>query len=167
MKVVRLTESDLTRIIQRIILETDNTDIKITNDLDGMDVLFDEETGLIPRRGRQFTIKSTQNVKLNWNGQDSIKLNLSSLGKTKELTYDCAGSFVDLNEKVIGKDNDKTTIEKKAFAGWKKYTKWKNPVLAEIITTRTYCGKNANNPKPIKDNNKDNNKDKNKIIGGL
>ena len=160
MKVVRLTESDLTRIIQRILLETDDTDIKITNELDGFDVLFDEETGLIPRRGRQFTIKSTQNVKLPTN-QDTVKLNLVSLGKTKELTYDCAGSFVDLNEKVIGKGNNTTTIEKKAFAGLRKYTKWKNSVLEEMITTREYCGKNANNPKPIPD------KEKNKIIGGL
>jgi len=148
MKVVRLTESDLTRIIKRVLLETDDTDIKITNELDNKKVLFDEETGLIPRTGREFTIKSTQDVKLPTN-QDTLKLNLSSLGKTKELTYDCKSAFVDLNEKVTGPDNDKVTIEKKAFAGWKKYTKWKNSILQDIIESRNYCGRNSNAPKPI------------------
>jgi hypothetical protein len=146
MKVVRLTESDLTRIIQRILLETDVTGTKLSDtDLKDKKVLFIEETGLI-KRTRQFKINSSQNVILSPKNLETVKLNLDS---GKQLTYNCDGAFVDLNEKVTGTDNDKITIEKKAFAGWKKYTKWKNSILQNIIESRNYCGRDANNPTPI------------------
>jgi hypothetical protein len=140
MKVVRLTESDLTRIIKRVLLETDVTSAKLSDtDLKDKKVIFIEETGLISRT-RQFKIKSSENIILSPKNLETVKLNLDN---GKQLTYNCEGAFVDLNEKVIGSDEDKVTIAKKAFAGWKKYTKWKNSILQDIIESRNYCGRNS------------------------
>jgi hypothetical protein len=144
MRVVRLTESDLTRIIKRVLLETDVTSTKLNDtDLKDKKVIFIEETGLISRT-RQFKIKNSENIILSPRNLETVKLNLDN---GKQLTYNCEGAFVDLNEKVIG--TDKVTIAKKAFAGWKKYTKWKNSILQDIIESRNYCGRNSNAPTPI------------------
>jgi hypothetical protein len=143
MKVVRLTESDLTRIIKRVLLETYDPTLKLKEaELLGKDIIFNEKTGLIPRN-IQSTIKNLQQVKLS-TGYDTVKLILSN---GKELTFNCEEAFVDLRE-VTGSDG--IPIEKKAFAGWKKYTKWKNTRLQDIIESRKYCGRNASeNPTPL------------------
>lgn len=136
MKVVRLTESDLTRIIKRVILESDPNTLKI-EDLKGKDVKFFEETGLITRE-RQYKISEVnQNIKLSPKNLDT--LNITLVGG-KQLTYNCEGAFVDLKQKVEGD----VTFEKKSFAGWKKYTKWKSPVLQNIIEkSGKFCGSNT------------------------
>jgi hypothetical protein len=143
MKVVRLTESDLTRIIKRVLLETYDPTLKLKDtELVGKGILFYEKTGLIPRN-MQSNITKLEQVKLP-TGYETVKLTLSN---GKELTYNCKYEFVDLRE-VMGSDG--TPIEKKSFAGWKKYTKWKNTRLQDIIESRKYCGRNASeNPTPL------------------
>ena len=134
MKIVRLTESDLTRIIQKVILESGNSNTQLNDELDDKEVIFTEETGLI-KRTRQYKIEDLENVKLP-NLYNTVKLTLTN---GRELTYDCKDAFVDLKEKTV----DDETVQKKSGAGWKKYTKWKNPVLKNIIITRAYCGRNS------------------------